>query len=136
MTDTTPKQAGYLALASHLPDDVQPWEIARMVESVLEAVTPIISEEAVLNAMREEGGLKWVADAIITSAREPLIEMIDELVQQACYVPADGMGEMYYDSMALSVYADAMHFLALEGRLVITSEYGRRVIADRVKKDE
>jgi hypothetical protein len=96
----------------------------------------VVKEETELKIMSTEGSLKWVADAIIMSAREPLIEMIDELVQQACYVPADGMGEMYYDSMALSVYAEAMHFLALEGHLVITSEYGRRVIAERVKKDE
>jgi hypothetical protein len=94
-----------------------------------------VKEETELKIMSTEGSLKWVADAIILSAREPLIEMIDELVQQACYVPADGMGEMYYDSMALSVYAEAMRFLAEEGRLVITSEYGRRVIAERPKNE-
>jgi hypothetical protein len=94
-----------------------------------------VKEETELKIMSTEGSLAWMADILTKAAREPLIEMIDELVQQACYVPADGMGEMYYDSMALSVYAEAMRFLAEEGRLVITSEYGRRVIAERVKDE-
>lgn len=61
--------------------------------------------------------------------REPLIDIIEDLVQQACWLPAEGDRPAMLDSMALSTYANAIRFLANEGRCTITHEVGRRVIA-------
>jgi hypothetical protein len=61
--------------------------------------------------------------------REPLIDIIEDLVKQACWLPAELDRPAMLDSMALSTYANAIRFLANEGRVTITHEYGRRVIA-------
>lgn len=61
--------------------------------------------------------------------REPLVDMIEDLVKQACWLPAEGTRPAVLDSMALSTYANAIRFLADEGRCTITAHYGRRVIA-------
>ncbi len=50
--------------------------------------------------------------------REHLIDLVQELVQQGCGT----------DSCSISVYADALRFLASEGRCTIEREIGRRVI--------
>lgn len=41
--------------------------------------------------------------------------------------------ESYFDSIAISSYAEAMRILAKHGKLKIISEYARRVIATEVK---
>jgi hypothetical protein len=68
--------------------------------------------------------------------REPLVDIIEDLVQQACWLPAEGDRPAMLDSMALSTYANAIRFLANEGRVTITSEYGRRVIAVFPQKEQ
>jgi hypothetical protein len=57
------------------------------------------------------------------------VDIIEDLVNQDCLLPAEGDRPAMLDSMALSTYADAIRFLAKEGRVQITHEYGRRVIA-------
>lgn len=94
-----------------------------------------VKEETELKIMSKEGSLEWMATAIIKGAREPLIEMIEDLVYQSCYVPPEGQADPYLDSMALSVYANAMRFLAEEGKIKITSQYGRRVIGEKIKDE-
>jgi hypothetical protein len=49
-----------------------------------------------------------------------LVDMIQSLVEQSCGT----------DSMAISTYAEAMRFLANEGRCKIVREYGRRVFIE------
>lgn len=72
--------------------------------------------------------LERIADAAVAElerTRRDLAEALDDLediVNQVCHGPAE------LDSMALSAYADAMRRLASHQRLVITHEYGRRVI--------
>jgi hypothetical protein len=51
------------------------------------------------------------------------IEELEDMVAQNCT-----MSDRTLDSCALSSHADAMHFLADMGKLVITAEAGRRVI--------
>ena len=53
--------------------------------------------------------------------------LLEDMVNQHCTV--ENKGQTYLDSMALSANADAMRLLAKHNRIVITSEYGRRVIA-------
>ena len=55
---------------------------------------------------------------------EEMLEALEDMVNQHCSIEN---GEL--DSMALSANADAMRLLAKHNRIVITSEYGRRVIA-------
>lgn len=55
--------------------------------------------------------------------KEELIETNIEIVQQSC---AGRDGKL--DSMAISTYAAAMRFLAVEGKVIIEEEFGRRVI--------
>lgn len=55
-----------------------------------------------------------------TEDRELLIDMIQDLVEQSCKT----------DSLGISIYAEAMRFLAKEGRCRIVSEGGRRVIVE------
>lgn len=54
------------------------------------------------------------------STKKELILLIRELVEQSCI----------NDSMAISVYAEAMRLLAKEGHCKILHEVGRRVIVD------
>jgi hypothetical protein len=59
------------------------------------------------------------------------IELLEDVVNQACQVAGSSDGGVRYDSMALSTYADALRFLHKLGRVVITAEQGRRVLAER-----
>ena len=52
-----------------------------------------------------------------------LLDALHDCVNQACLVNGE------YDSMALSAYADALELLEEHGRVKITEEFGRRVIA-------
>ena len=54
-----------------------------------------------------------------------LLETLAEVIDQACGEP-DGI----LDSQALSAYADGLRVLAQHGRVRITEEHGRRVIAE------
>ncbi len=55
--------------------------------------------------------------------RKVLVDLIQDLVEQSCT----------NDSCAISVYAEAMRFLAKEGRCRIVDECGRRVLIEWVK---
>lgn len=52
-----------------------------------------------------------------------LLEVLEDVIWQACYA------DDHFDSMALTAYADAIRLLAAYGRVVITKDVGRRVIA-------
>ena len=54
-----------------------------------------------------------------------LLNALEDVLAQACL---DDEG-LFFDSMALSSYADGLHVLAKYGRIEITKEMGRRVIA-------
>ena len=58
--------------------------------------------------------------------------LLEDMVNQHCTV--ENKGQTYLDSMALSANADAMRYLASKGKLKITNEHGRRVIAEWPKK--
>ncbi len=55
--------------------------------------------------------------------RQALVDLIQDLVEQSCGT----------DSCAISVYAEAMPFLAKERRCRIMDECGRRVIIEWIK---
>lgn len=59
------------------------------------------------------------------SDRMYLVDLIQHLVEQSCGT----------DSCAISVYAEAMRFLAKEGRCRITEACGRRVLIEWVRRD-
>jgi len=59
------------------------------------------------------------------------LDALEAMVIQHCYTTDDDK----LDSMALSANAEAMLVLADEGRLVIESDYGRRVIAHWPERD-
>lgn len=75
-----------------------------------------------------------IYDEITENARREveaeLLEYVESAVTQACY-GSDGM----LDSMAISTWAEGIRLLAAHGRVVITEEYGRRVIARLVEED-
>ena len=56
-----------------------------------------------------------------------LLDLLSDVLYEACGTP-DGN----YDSRALSVYADGLRVLAATGRVKITHEVGRRVVAEFV----
>jgi hypothetical protein len=56
---------------------------------------------------------------------EELLDTLADVINQACYHYGGGL-----DSMAISAYADGIRLLAAHGRVRITEEYGRRVIAE------
>ncbi|OFC35555.1 hypothetical protein BAE29_15505 [Acidithiobacillus caldus] len=58
------------------------------------------------------------------SDRMYLVDLIQHLVKQSCGT----------DSCAISVYAEAMRFLAKEGRCRITDACGRRVLIEWVRR--
>ncbi len=70
-----------------------------------------------------------ISEQTLIETIDGMIDLIAELISQACTTSA---GEL--DSSAISVYADAIRFLAAAGRVEIVSDYGRRVIA--IHKDE
>lgn len=64
-----------------------------------------------------------------------LLETLDDVIHQACYVPTDMIKQGYYDSRALTAYADGIRVLAKHGILEIEKESGRRIIAHRKQPD-
>lgn len=65
-----------------------------------------------------------------------ILEALEGMVQQHCS-GSEALGTAgSLDSFALSANADAMRLLAKLGRLVITEQYGRRVIGAWVKEEE
>ena len=68
-----------------------------------------------------------------TKQEKELLEVLDDVISQACYVSNDN--GYYLDSMALSSYAWGMRILAEYGCIEITSELGRRVISADVVTD-
>jgi hypothetical protein len=79
-----------------------------------------IDVPAVAMDFRRSGPLPDTQDII-----EELLETLADVINQACSGPD---GEL--DSMALSAYADGLRVLAEHGRVRITHEAGRRVIAE------
>lgn len=67
---------------------------------------------------------KLTPTELMLRQREELIDALADCVAQSCTTDD---GEL--DSMALSTYADALRLLQKWGRVEVTSEYGRRVIA-------
>ena len=65
----------------------------------------------------------------MTKKEKELLEALEDMVNQHCTVNTDVGRPSYLDSMALSANRDAMLILAKYNRIVIKSEYGRRVIA-------
>ena len=63
-----------------------------------------------------------------------LLDVLEDVISQACGACGPG-GQGNLDSMALSAYADGIRVLAAHGRVRITSEGGRRVIAEWVPQD-
>lgn len=57
--------------------------------------------------------------------KQELIEALHDMVRQACFNRKDEE----YDSMALTAYAIGLKVLEKHGRVTITAEEGRRVIA-------
>ena len=60
--------------------------------------------------------------------RDDLLDALAYMVRQHCEGHVNIGSDGKCDSMALSANVDAMRLLAAEGRFVIESEYGRRVI--------
>lgn len=56
---------------------------------------------------------------------DAVVELLHGVVHQLCWDDING----YYDSGALSTYAEALRFLAKEGKISIVREMGRMVIA-------
>lgn len=65
-----------------------------------------------------------VAAVIRRDVEDELLEYVESAVIQAC-----ALGDGVLDSMAISTWADGIRLLAAHGRVDITEEYGRRVIA-------
>jgi hypothetical protein len=65
--------------------------------------------------------------------KELLISFLEDAIIDACYYEPDtGL----LDSMCISSYAEALRYLAKEGRVEIIQDRGRRVIAKLKKKGE
>jgi hypothetical protein len=65
----------------------------------------------------------------MTKTEEELLEALEDMVNQHC-TTTNTKGEIpHLDSMALSANADAMRILAKHNKIVIESQYGRRIIA-------
>ena len=60
--------------------------------------------------------------------RDEAVELIVEILNQACLLQSGEHRAGVVDSMALRSYADGLRFLASRGRFEIESEAGRRVI--------
>jgi len=74
----------------------------------------------------------------MTEPFDEAIEILTDVVYQSCGKRDCPHSDWYLDSMALSAYADAIRFLARQGKVEITSDHGRRVIAtmnDQTKGD-
>lgn len=67
---------------------------------------------------------------LMSADQRGIVMLLHDVIRQSCQGD-DGV----IDSMALSAYADAIRFLAEEGKLRIETDIGRRVIA-REKKIE
>lgn len=65
----------------------------------------------------------------LTREHAELLDALQDMVDQNCYDDASNT----YDSMALSAHAHALRVLAEHGRVAITHEVGRRVIAHPVR---
>lgn len=63
-----------------------------------------------------------------------LLDVLEHCLNQACG-SVDDTG-IEYDSMALSAYAEGLRLLAQHGRVTITHEAGRRVIAEPIPDSE
>lgn len=64
------------------------------------------------------------------------IDLLLEVINQACAHRDCEHSPYYLDSMALSAYADAMRFLEKQGKIKITSQGGRRVIGEFIEKEK
>lgn len=78
--------------------------------------------------------VRGVVNAERDRERNALLDALEDVVNQACSNPHDGK-DPELDSMALSAYAHGMRTLAKYGWMEIISEYGRRVIAQRVEHE-
>lgn len=65
---------------------------------------------------------------------EQAIGLVEELTYAACSRSENG--KTILDSMAVSVYAEAIDFLAGCGKVRITGDYGRRVIAEPIRDED
>jgi len=61
----------------------------------------------------------------MTEPFDEAIEILTDVVYQSCGKRDCPHSEWYLDSMALSAYADAIRFLARQGKVEITSDHGR-----------
>ena len=68
----------------------------------------------------------------IMKERDELIDTLLDVINQACQIMKDD-NTFYYDSMALSAYADGMRLLAKHRKIKIATEYSRRVISEDIK---
>ena len=57
------------------------------------------------------------------------LDLLEGMVVQSCGVDMDDGKVTKLDSMALHSFADALRYLNGKGRVVVTSDVGRRVIA-------
>jgi len=65
------------------------------------------------------------------------LDILEDVINQACRIESTEESKGYYlDSIALSAYAEGLRFLAKYGRVEIKTEYGRRVIAKFIEKEE
>ena len=67
----------------------------------------------------------------LRSALAEAREHVEDLTAQGCYYSGDGL-----DSSAISTYADALRYLASIGRVKITHDAGRRVLAEWTERTE
>lgn len=65
---------------------------------------------------------------------EQAISLVEELTHAACSRSENG--KTILDSMAVRVYAEAIDFLAGCGKVRITGDYGRRVIAEPIRDED
>ena len=68
---------------------------------------------------------KWFSEEEFIEA----LDIIERLVVQSCAIDDKGGHVSELDSMGIWDYADALHYLAKHGRLIILKESGKRVIA-------
>ena len=64
----------------------------------------------------------------VTKYFESVLDCLEDMVNQHCSVDEDNK-EVTLNSMCLTANAEAMRLLARYGRIIITKEYGRAIIA-------
>lgn len=73
-------------------------------------------------------GETWVDANLAVKREDELLDCIQSLVCQFATITEDGL----YDSMSISAISEAMHLLAVNGRMVIEKQCGRRVLAKMI----